>query len=195
MGLPVKHLIIATNENDILARTLATGIHRIGQVKSTITPAMDIQLPSNFERALFEVSGRDAPLVTTLMRQLSEGGSYTLPTRLRTDLAAIFQAGQADRRETIAEMVRLHRASGYECDPHTAVASHVADEYHDSTVPMIALGTAHPAKFADTVLNAIGTQPRPPAWAAIPDDRVETVSHLDGDQARIETFILSKISH
>ena len=193
MGLAVEHLIIATNENDILARTLATGVHRIDGVTSTITPAMDIQLPSNFERALFELSHRDTSLVTTLMGELRESGFYRLPKWLQGNLAATFMAGRANCAETTAEMLRLSRTNGYVCDPHTGVASRVAREFLDPTTPMIFLGTAHPAKFFDTVLQSVGIPPQIPTWAAIPDDRPERVTLLDNDQALVEDFILERV--
>jgi len=191
MGLPIERLVIATNENDILARTIAKGEHKLGEVKPTITPSMDIQISSNFERLLFDASGRDSNTVVTLMRDLMEGGSYTLPEDVRAFIASSFDAGIANETETLAEIGRLYRASGYLCDPHTAVALYVSRQHANLNVPMITLSTAHPAKFPVAVHDAVGKTPHPPEWADIADDKAEVVTRLKNNQSEVEEFILA----
>jgi len=191
MGLPIERLIIATNENDILARTVAVGVHKLGEVKPTITPSMDIQISSNFERLLFEASERDANTVSALMRDLKEGCSYTLPKDIQAYIAESFDAGAVNETETLAEIRRLYNESGYLCDPHTAVALCVSRQQANPNVPMITLSTAHPAKFPVAVHNAVGKTPHPPEWADIAEDREEVVTRLKNDQSEVEEFILA----
>lgn len=192
MGLPIEQLVIATNENDILARALTTGEHTLGTVIPTITPSMDIQISSNFERLLFETSGRDAATVRKLMTQLKETGSYTLPAQMRRTIAESFIAGSANEAETAAEIAHWWQEAGYLCDPHTAVALHVARQNTDPNIPMVTLSTAHPAKFPDAVHGATGITPEPPLWANIPDGQTEIVTRLKNDQSAMERFILDK---
>ncbi|MBL4873299.1 MAG: threonine synthase [Rhodobacteraceae bacterium] len=191
MGLPIDRLVIATNENDILARTVARGEHKLGEVKPTITPSMDIQISSNFERLLFEASGRDAKTVSALMRDLKDGGNYTLPKDVQAFIAANFDAGSADETETLAEIARMYKDSGYLCDPHTAVALCVSRNHAKRDVPMITLSTAHPAKFPVAVHDAVGKKPYPPEWADIAEDKTEVVTRLKNDQIEVEEFILA----
>lgn len=192
MGLPIDRLVIATNENDILVRTLVTGEHRLDRVKPTITPSMDIQISSNFERLLFEVSGRRPEVVLGLMEDLRRSRGYTLDRSLREAISADFDAGAATEAETLAEISRVFAESGYLCDPHTAVATHVARRFARPDVPMITLSTAHPAKFTDAVEKATGQAPQPPAWAAIAADRPEDVTRLENDREKVEAFILER---
>jgi len=190
MGLPIDNLIIATNENDILVRTLASGKHRLDDVKPTITPSMDIQISSNFERLLFEVSGRQPETIRGLMQELKRTGGYTLDPSMREVIAAHFDAGAATEAETLAEIARAHAESSYLSDPHTAVALHVARRFARPDIPMITLSTAHPAKFTDAVQKATGQIPHPPSWAEIAADRPEDVTLLENDQDMVEAFIL-----
>lgn len=192
MGLPIERLVIATNENDILARTFATGEHRLEEAKPTITPSMDIQISSNFERLLFDASGRNADCVVELMQALKETGGYTLPENVRSGIADLFVAGSATEEETLAEIGRIFGETGYLCDPHTAVALHVARQHTDPHVPMITLSTAHPAKFPDAVDKAAGKIPYPPIWAEIEDAREEVVIRLKNDRNAIEAFVLDR---
>jgi len=160
MGLPVERLVIATNTNDILARTLETGRYEPLGVVPTSSPSMDIQVSSNFERLLFEVSGRDSERVTGLMSELREGGAFTLTDEELAAIRALFSAHRADEAETARTMRRIHERTGYLADPHTAVGLAAAEmELADSSSPMIVLGTAHPAKFPDAVERAVGRVP------------------------------------
>ena len=190
MGLPINRLVIATNENDILARTLATGDHRLGSVKPTITPSMDIQISSNFERLLFEAAGRNPAVVRDLMTALKDSCRYSLPDKMLQFIRDSFDAGAVSEVETQEEVARIWKEAGYLADPHTAVAVKVARDHADPDVPMVTLSTAHPAKFCDAVRDATGKEARPPVWGHVPAGRTETVAHLAGDRARLEEFIL-----
>jgi threonine synthase len=163
MGLPVERLIIATNSNDILARTLETGVYQPRPVVATASPSMDIQISSNFERLIFEASGRDSRRVNALMADFAETGSFELSTAELAAMRAVFSARRVDETETAATIARIYRETGYLADPHTAVGLAAAlNEMADSSAPMIVLATAHPAKFPDAIEKAAGCVPPVP---------------------------------
>ena len=192
MGLPIDRLVVATNVNDILARTFATGKYETRGVVATSSPSMDIQVSSNFERLLFESCRRDAKQVAALMGSLTQSGRFTLPARALQDMRALFTADRADEQESAATMRAWMREAGYCADPHTAVALAVAEkETRDPSVPMVVLSTAHPAKFPDAVKAACGITPALPVWLADLPERPERVSVLPADQAEVEHFVSS----
>ncbi|HKJ61919.1 MAG TPA: threonine synthase [Hyphomicrobiales bacterium] len=157
MGLPVERLVIATNTNDILARTLETGRYEPRSVVPTSSPSMDIQVSSNFERLIFEVSGRDADRVERLMGEFSDSGSFALSEPELSAIRSMFSAYRADENEVSETMRRIYSRTGYLADPHTAVGIAAAErEAGNATSPMIVLSTAHPAKFPDAVKAAAG---------------------------------------
>jgi threonine synthase len=161
MGLPIERLIIATNENDILVRTLASGRYAPTQVKATQSPSMDIQVSSNFERLLFEASGRDPKEVVAEMSALTKEGSFTIPSPALARIRADFDAFRIDEPACAEEMGRVYRTSGMIIDPHSAVGVHAARKALAASpaTPVVALGTAHPAKFPDAVEAATGVRP------------------------------------
>src|SRR5689334_13012685 len=192
MGLPVRWLRIAANVNDILARTLKTGIYEVREVHATASPSMDIQVSSNFERLLFEASGRDSAIVRSLMGSLAQSGRFVLPDAVLAKLRADFDAGRADETETSAAIRTAWREAGDLVDPHTAVALAVADrDSTDTSVPNIVLSTAHPAKFPDAVEAACGVRPHLPVWLDGLMTKREEVRVMRNDQAEVEKFILS----
>ncbi|ABD09261.1 L-threonine synthase [Rhodopseudomonas palustris HaA2] len=192
MGLPVRRLKIAANTNDILARTLKTGIYEVREVHSTTSPSMDIQVSSNFERLLFEATGRDAAQVRALMGSLHQSGRFVLPDAVLAAIREEFDAGRADETETEAAIRTAWREAGDLVDPHTAVALAVADrDTTDPTVPNIVLSTAHAAKFPDAVEAACGMRPELPAWLGGLMSGTETMKIMPRDQAAIERHILS----
>src|SRR5258708_4489117 len=165
MGLPIDRLVVATNVNDILARTLASGSSELREVVATSSPSMDIQVSSNFERLLFDAYGRDARAVRTLMGSLAQSRRFTLSAGALSAMRADFSAGGADEEETSAAIRTLRREAGICIDPHTAVGVAVAEkEPHDPSTPMVVLSTAHPAKFPDAVAAACGSRPALPEW-------------------------------
>jgi len=191
MGLPVDRLVVATNVNDILARTLATGSYQLHEVVATTSPSMDIQVASNFERLVFEAYGRDPQPVRAAMASLAQSRRFSVSTRALSEMRALFTADRADEQDTAAAIRTVLRETGYTVDPHTAVALAVAEkEIRDPAVPMIVLSTAHAAKFPDAVETACGVRPALPEWLADLEDRSERVTTLPPDQAAVERFIL-----
>ncbi|RQH11214.1 threonine synthase [Bradyrhizobium sp. RP6] len=192
MGLPVRTLRIAANVNDILARTLKTGIYEVREVHATASPSMDIQISSNFERLLFEASRRDAAGVRRLMESLKQSGRFVLPDATLAAIREEFDAGRADETETAAAIRAAWREAGELVDPHTAVALAVADrDTTDTRVPSIVLSTAHPAKFPDAVETACGQRPQLPVWLDGLMTKSEHMRVMKNDQAEVERFVLS----
>lgn len=192
MGLPVRTLRIAANINDILARTLKTGIYEVREVHATASPSMDIQISSNFERLLFEANGRDAAGVRGLMNSLRQSGRFVLPDAVLAAIRREFDAGRADETETAAAIRAAWREAGELVDPHTAVALAVADrDVTDTTVPGIVLATAHPAKFPDAVEAACSQRPHLPVWLDGLMTRTEQMTVMRNDQGEVERFVLS----
>ncbi len=192
MGLPIERLVIATNANDILRRTMDTGRYEMEGVAPTISPSMDIQISSNFERLLFEASGRNAEVVVQMMAALKQSGGFTLPADTLANIRQGFSAGTTGEAETSTTIQQVLEQSGYLLDPHTAVGVHVARAYLPNATPMITLGTAHPAKFPAAVHSATGIEPELPAWLADLHNREERLSELDNDQQAIEDFIVAR---
>jgi threonine synthase len=191
MGLPIDRLVIATNVNDILTRTLATGTYELHDVVPTTSPSMDIQVASNFERLLFDACGRDAQAVRTLMASLAQSRRFVLSARALSEIRAHFSADRADEEETAAAMRAVLRETGCCIDPHTAVGVAVAEkETRDPSIPMVVLSTAHAAKFPDAVERACGFRPTLPDWLADLEARPERVTVLPADQAAVERFIV-----
>jgi threonine synthase len=192
MGLPVDRLMIATNVNDILVRTLATGACEVRDVTATMSPSMDIQVSSNFERLLFETTGRDAHAVRGLMNAFAQSRRFVIEARALAEIRALFSAGRADEEETAATIRTMRRETGYLLDPHSAVAVAVAEkESRDPALPMIALATAHPAKFPEAVAAACGVTPALPDRLADLPNRPERITVLPPDQGAVERHILA----
>jgi len=192
MGLPVERLVIATNVNDILVRTLTTGAYELRDVTATTSPSMDIQVSSNFERLLFDAGGRNARGVRALMASLAQSRRFLIDAGALARIRALFAAGRADKEETAATIRTVRKETGYLLDPHSAVGVAVAEkESHDPQTPMIVLATAHPAKFPDAVAAACGVAPSLPDWLADLPTRPERVSVLPAEQGAVERFILA----
>ncbi len=192
MGLPIERLVIATNSNDILARCLETGRYEMRGVTATISPSMDIQVSSNFERLLFEAHGRDGAAVKRLMDGLSQSRAFALEAVALDAIRAGFSAGRSDEAETAATIARVDREAGYLLDPHTAVGVAVAERQISAGVPMVTLGTAHPAKFPDAVEAATGRRPPLPAHVGDLMTRPERQSVLDNSLEAVEAFVLDR---
>jgi threonine synthase len=192
LGLPVDRLVIATNVNDILARTLATGTYELRDVVPTTSPSMDIQVASNFERLIFDAYDRDANAVRALMGSLTQSRRFALSARALAHIRALFTAERADEEEVAATMRAVRRETGNLVDPHTAVGIAVAEkETRDPAVPMVVLATAHPAKFPDAVEAACGVRPQLPEWLSDLNQRPERVTVLPADQSAVEYFVLA----
>jgi threonine synthase len=192
LGLPVDRLVIATNVNDILTRTIATGTYDLREVVATSSPSMDIQVASNFERLLFEAYDRNVNAVRELMVALARSGRFALSTSALAGIRAVFSADRADENEAAAAIRTMARETGHLIDPHTAVAAAVAEkETRDPAIPMVVLATAHAAKFPDAVEAACGVRPVLPEWLADLDSKPERVATLPVDQSTVEHHILS----
>ena len=194
MGLPIERLVIATNENDILARCLHTGTYEVQGVRPTQSPSMDIQVSSNFERLLFWAEGRDPEAVRALMGSLAQSGRFSLSPEPLGRIRAEFDAVRVDEAETRAEMARAYAQADMILDPHTAVGVGAARRAlaADPSTPMVVLGTAHPAKFPDAVERATGRRPALPPHLADLMGRRERFSVLPNDVGAIERFIRSR---
>ncbi|KKB76570.1 threonine synthase [Devosia soli] len=189
MGLPIDRLVIATNANDILRRTIDTGRYEVTGVAPTISPSMDIQISSNFERLLFESAGRDAEAVTRMMAALKQSRGFDLPDASIAAIRAEFAAGTSDEAATAKTIADTWARSSYLLDPHTAVGVSVARGLGSGPTPMITLATAHPAKFPAAVKAASGVDPALPAWLEDLYQRPERVDILSNDQKVVEDFI------
>ncbi|WP_031552424.1 threonine synthase [Parvularcula oceani] len=167
MGAPIGRLIVATNDNDILDRALRTGRHEPRAVQATHSPSMDIQVSSNFERLLFEASGRDAELVTRLMTAQRAGEAFGLPESVRARISEEFSSYRAGSEEVADRMRRAFEETAMLIDPHTAVGLVAADKARAEGLegPLVTLATAHPAKFPGAVEAATGRIPALPPHA------------------------------
>lgn len=191
MGLPIADLVVATNQNDILHRTLETGAYTKEGVIPSISPSMDIQVSSNFERALFDAYGRDGAAVAAQMDDLKKGG-FQISQGAYQMLKDTFKSGRASEEETAAAIKTYNMTHGELLCPHSAVGVHVAED-HLGAIPMITLATAHPAKFPDAVKAASGVAaPLPPRMADL-YDRPERVTRVPNDMAALQALIKERI--
>jgi threonine synthase len=189
MGLPIDRLVIATNDNDILARTLKTGRYEMRAVKATTSPSMDIQISSNFERLLFEAYDRDAVAVRNAMASLKQSGSFEIAPSALKAIRRDFRAGRATAAQAAATIRETLDETGYLLDPHTATAVFVARKNSKAPTPMVTLATAHPAKFPASVKSACGIDPALPSWLADLMQREERFDTLQPELKAVETFI------
>jgi threonine synthase len=185
MGVPIDRLVVASNRNDVLTRYFETGTLSAREVTPSLSPSMDIQISSNFERLLWEASGRDGAAVTALLAQFRANGSAAVPGPWRTAIAAEFDAARVSDDETLAEIARLYEESEILVDPHTAVGTKVARDHARAGVPMVTLGTADPAKFPDAVERATGVRPELPGFLSELFERQEHVIELANDLSAV----------
>ncbi len=188
MGLPVDQLIVATNRNDILSRFFNTGQYIKEGVDPTISPSMDIQVSSNFERFLFDLYGQQGADVKEMMRKLEDEGGFSVNMAKLNQ--ATFSAGKCGEQETLDTISGTLEQSAKLVDPHTAVGLKVAaDCRRNSVTPMVTLSTAHPAKFPAAVEKATGIHPALPAHMADLFDREERLVTLPNDLATLQSYI------
>ena len=162
MGLPVERLILATNANAILHDLVGCGVYRRGEVRHTLSPSMDIQLASNFERYLFDLASRDSGRVNAWLDDLGSKGAITLDSQCWAKVGQDFISESVDDRETVDTIRSVHAASGYLLDPHSAIGYRAGEKHRREGMPTIAMVTAHPAKFSDAIRQAIGREPELP---------------------------------
>ena len=193
MGLPVAQLMIATNVNDILARTLASGVYETDKVIATQSPSMDIQVSSNFERLLFEVTGRDAARVRALMGALAQAGRFDMNDKELQLMRALFGAERIEEAATLEIMRRFHEAHGFQIDPHSAVGIGAAEKaVLPDGVPMVTLATAHPAKFPKAVRAAYDSEADTPQRVLDMLQQEERLTPVANDLAAVENAIREK---
>ncbi len=192
MGLPVADLVIATNQNDILHRTFISGAHVKEGVRPSISPSMDIQVSSNFERALYYAYGGDAAAIAQQMTALKDEGGFSVSQGAMHVLRETFSSGRASEEETSATIKATHAATGEVLCPHSAVGVKVASE-HVGPVPMVTLATAHPAKFPDAVEAATGIRPPLPNRMSDLYERAERQTPVENDLGALRYLIRERI--
>ena len=194
MGLPIDRLVIATNQNDILHRTLQTGDHTKTGVNASISPSMDIQVSSNFERLVFDLYDREGPAVAQLMTALKEEGTFTLSQGALGKLKDEFDSGRCSEEQTSKAIKIAFQDVNEVLCPHSAIGVHVANNIpRDETVPMITLATAHPAKFPAAVEAACGVHPELPTRMADLFDRDERMTKVENDLGAVEALIRERV--
>jgi threonine synthase len=190
MGLPVARLIVGSNRNDILARFLASNDMSIASVEPSLSPSMDIQVSSNFERLLFELLERDAGATAAAMAAFRRTGKMTVPDAAWHRCRTLFHGFRLDDPGTVAEIARLRETSGYLADPHTAIGAAAASANPSvHGVPTIVMATAHPAKFPDAIERATGLHPALPPRLADLFDRPERFAVLPNDLAAVQAQV------
>ena len=193
MGLPIETITVATNSNDIVARAIETGRYSRGQVVATQSPAMDIQIASNFERLFFEATGRDAEATAAFFKTFSETGAAEIPADALATMRALFRGDAVDEAETSAAIKATLADTGELIDPHTAVAIRAAlrikAKTPNSATPLVVLSTAHPAKFPEAVLEAAGAEPRLPAAAVGLDAKTEVFDRLPNQPDAVKAYL------
>jgi threonine synthase len=194
MGAPIADLIVASNANDILTRFINDGEMSMRAVVPTLSPSMDIQVSSNFERLLFEINGRDGGMTAEQLGRFRATGSLAIEGDQRGEfVTGSFRAERCDDAATLAEIGRVYRASGVLVDPHTATATYAANRLGGAApdVPVVTLATAHPAKFPDAVERATGIRPELPPHLADLLSRPERTQTLPNDLTTVEKFVRS----
>ena len=192
MGLPIDRLVVATNQNDILHRCLSGQGYHKGETSPSISPSMDIQVSSNFERALFDAYDRDGNAVSQLMGELKQGG-FDVSQGAMEVLQSHFDSGRASEEETSSTITETLKTSGELLCPHSAIGVKVANDQPASETPMITLATAHPAKFPDAVEAASGIRPPLPARMADLYERDERVTRIANNLDALKDHIKGNI--
>ncbi|NQZ14844.1 MAG: threonine synthase [Alphaproteobacteria bacterium] len=194
MGLPIKRLIIGSNRNDILTRFFETGAMKCEEVAPSLSPSMDIQISSNFERYLCDLVGRDTASLAKLMNSFKEKGTFSIGPEHMRKARSEFDARRCTDEQTQALMTACYKETGYILDPHTAVGLFAGMQVReDPSVPLVSLACAHPAKFPDAVEKAVGIRPELPPHLSDLYDRTELFTVLDNDLTRVQDFVRSNV--
>jgi threonine synthase len=197
MGLPIKTLIVATNENDVLDEFFRTGRYRVrraAEVKATSSPSMDISKSSNFERYAYDLVGRDAKVLKGLWEKLEREGSLDLSGTVvfRQVAETGFVSGSSTHADRLATIRGVWKDHGVMIDPHTADGIKVGLEKREKGVPLVCMETAQPAKFAETIREALGRDPeRPPGFENL-EKLPQRVEVMDADAGRVKAFIAAR---
>jgi threonine synthase len=193
MGLPTGRILVATNANDIVARALETGEYRRGNTMATQSPAMDIQVASNFERLFFECAERDAALTGQAFAGFAANGALAIPPPVLERMRALFSGVAIDEAETGRTIDEVHRECGAWIDPHTAVAIAGARQARAAmgAGPLVVVSTAHPAKFPEAVAAAAGAPPPAPEAVRSRADLPERVERLPAEAEAVKRHVLA----
>ena len=194
LGLPIENLVVATNTNDILSRFFNSGKMEIKQVRPSLSPSMDIQVSSNFERLLFDLCERDGSLTNEIIENFRTNGYFDIETELIARRANIFSALSVDDETTLARIEKTHKDTGEIIDPHSAVGLEAAHQIRSSglvspEIPIISLACAHPAKFPDAVYRATGFYPDLPAQLDDFLEKKEYTVELPNDFDSVSNYI------
>ncbi len=192
MGLPINKLIVATNKNDILQRVINTGEYKPDKVKATITPSMDIQVASNFERLLYYVLDESDSKVGSLMNDLSSKSLFNLDKKEIDKIKKDFEAIKVTDEETVSIINEIYKEHQFIIDPHTATGVGAAKSFKNLE-DIVVLGTAHPYKFNDTIKKAIGKNLDPPEHLKLNIDKKETFDIIKNSNSEVKNYILGKI--
>jgi threonine synthase len=194
MGLPIGQQVLATNANNILDRFVRSGEYRMGKVRHTLSPSMDIQVASNFERYLHDVAGGDGARVTGWLAALRKDGGFRLSAGLMRRVRGDFRSCAVDDAMTLATIRFVHREWGYLLDPHSAIGVRAALDLPAGGMPVVSMATAHPAKFGDAIRRAVGFDPPlPPALAGL-EQRPTRVRVLPARLESVQDFIRTTLS-
>src|SRR6185312_2774753 len=191
LGLPIERIVVAVNSNDILCRALESGRYARGEAVATSSPAMDIQVASNFERLYFEAADRDGPGTARAFATFAATGALDIPPRALAGMRGLFEAAAVSEAETAHTILATLKATGELVDPHTAVGLAAAARIGpaDPATPLVTLSTAHPAKFPEAVTAAAGVAPRAPASVARLAQRRERFEPIDADVAAAKAYV------
>jgi threonine synthase len=192
MGLPINKLIIATNSNDILKRAINTGIYKPQGVEHTVSPSMDIQVASNFERLIFDICSCNSNKTLKLMNDLNERGEFTLKKDELKKIKENFYSESLSEEETKSVIKETYKSQEMLIDPHTAVAIGVVNKISLEGKTII-LATAHPSKFSDTVVKETGIKPELPKNLNNIFDKKEIYKKLPQDLKKIQNYILERV--
>jgi threonine synthase len=194
MGLPVAKLVVGSNRNDILSRFLDDNDMSVRGVEPSLSPSMDIQVSSNFERLLFEILDRDPGATAATMSGFRASGRMLVPNTAWRQARETFQGFRLDDDATLAAIRSLHASTGYLADPHSVIGIEAARAHPaPAGVPMVAMATAHPAKFPDAMERATGARPPLPPRLADLYERPETYSRTPNDLAAVETEVRATV--
>lgn len=193
MGLPVRRLCAGSNRNDILTRFLLHNDMSVRAVEPSLSPSMDIQVSSNFERLLFEMLDRDPDRCAAIMREFRENGRMAVPHDAWTRIRETFRGAAFDDAQTSAAMKRFHQETGYLADPHTAIGLATGAQFKEAGIPMIAAATAHPAKFPAAVQDATGIHPALPPHLADLFEREERYQTLPNALPAVQDAIRAHV--
>jgi len=191
MGVPISRLILATNANNILSRCINSGDYSMSEVCHSLSPSMDIQIASNFERYLYYLLDCDAKKVVTAMEDFKENGQLIFSETQKQQLKRDFSAASCNDDETVTMISAFYNDHGYILDPHTAVGVTIGQRIRNRDKPLVCLATAHPAKFGDAVKKAIGSDPDLPAPFVGLASKEKKVATIDAKVEAVKAYISS----